>query len=63
MYYNVYHNYYQIPMKRELRFLDICAKYPTKTKKLPESVMMEYLKDFNVTKGPNDTIIICKKDS
>ncbi len=50
-------------MKRELRFLDICAKYPTKTKKLPESVMMDYLKDFNVTKGPNHAVTVRKKDS
>jgi hypothetical protein len=49
-------------MKRELRFLDICSKYPTKSKKLPESVMMEYLKDFNVTKGPNNAVTIRKKD-
>lgn len=50
-------------MKRELKFLDICAKYPTKTKKLPESVLMDYLKDFNITKGPNNAYTIHKKDS
>lgn len=50
-------------MKRELRFLDICSKYPTKTKKLPDSVMKDYLKDFNATKGPDNAYIIRKKDS
>jgi hypothetical protein len=62
MYYTIFIIFYQILMKRELRFLDICSKYPTKSKKLPESVMMEYLKDFNVTKGPNNAVTIRKKD-